>query len=546
MNDDVPQLLIDIANDQICDASEAAARAWGMSPGQLRKRHIGDLFHPMSQVMLAAWGRSGDGTSLSYPVNIIGTDGSAEGSRPSRWMAELTRAAGSSRIDCRLHPYPADDQGSEVRRLNWALDAYRRSSTALIRAKSTSEMAERACAAIVEYNGYALAVIALADPPPSREMRAVAIKGDAQAYFTGITLSWDPEQVSGQGPTGYAMRSGRPYVMYDSHLDPVFTPWRERAERFGIRSSVTVPFRAGDGQVGAVIVYARTPGSFTDREMEVFQQLGNEFAFALSVLADQARLDAARRAQLVAEAAARQRQAELARVSRVLMLGEFTSSIAHELTQPLAAIVTNSETALRWLAATPPNPEGVRQALQRTIRDAGRAQDVIQRTRALIAKEEPKLAPCDLNLLIEEVVFMLSEDLFRSGIHVEIDLDPRRPRAQANSVQIQQVLINLIINARDAMRSVTDRERRLSVTTTCGDDGWATVKVVDNGEGIDPAVRDRLFDHLFSTKQDGLGLGLPISRSIIESHGGRIGAEPGIENGLVLSFTLPRCKDAGA
>jgi signal transduction histidine kinase len=545
MSDDVPQLLIDIANDQICDANEAAARMWGVPAGQLRGRPIGDLFHPMSQVVLAAWDRSADGTSLSYPVSIVATASTTGEDNPSRWMADLTRKAGNTLIDCRLRPYPADDQGSEIRRLNWALDAYRRSATALIRAKSTVEMAERACAAIVEYNGYVLAVIALADPPPSREMRAVAIKGDARAYFTGITLSWNPEQVSGQGPTGYAMRSGRPYVMYDSHLDPVFAPWRERADRFGIRSSVTVPFKARDGQMGAVIVYARTPHSFTAREMEVFQQLGDEFAFAMSVLADQARLDAARRAQLAAEAAARERQAELARVSRVLMLGEFTSSIAHELTQPLAAIVTNSETALRWLAATPPNPDGARQALQRTIRDAGRAQDVIHRTRALIAKEEPELASCDLNLLIEEAVFMLSEDLFRSGLHVEIDLDARAPRVQANSVQIQQVLINLIINARDAMRSVTDREKRLRVISACDGDG-VTVKVIDNGKGLEPAAQDRLFDHLFSTKREGLGLGLPISRSIIEAHGGHIDAQPGGENGLVLTFTLPRCKEACA
>ncbi|HEY1125233.1 MAG TPA: GAF domain-containing sensor histidine kinase [Sphingobium sp.] len=546
MSEDVPQLLIDVANDCVRDANEAAARIWGISAAELGLRSLGDLFDPKSKATLQTWAASAQASPLAYPVGIVHSVSTANGGRPSRWMIEVNRVAGQNMLDCRLHADTAEDLGSEIRRLNWALDAYRRSAKALMRAQSMSEMAERVCAAIVEHDDYALAVITLADPAPSRQIHAVAVAGDAQDYFTGITLSWDPDELSGQGPTGHAMRSGSPYIMFDSHIDPVFAPWRARAESFGIRSSATVPFKVSAGQMGAVLVYASTPYAFTEREVEVFQELGDEFAFAMSVLADQARLETARRAQLAAEAAARERQADLARVSRVLVLGEFASSIAHELAQPLAAIATNSETALRWLSASPANPEGAKHALQRIVRDADRAHDVIKRTRALIAKEEPEFAPCPINLLIEEVIFMLSDELIRAGIHVEIDLDPSRPFVQANSVQVQQVLINLIINARDAMRSLTDRPGRLRLTSARSDGQWVTVQVIDNGEGIAPEAQSQLFEHLFSTKKEGLGLGLPISRSIVEMHGGRIDIGPGEENGTVVSFTLPLRREAAA
>lgn len=543
MSDDVPRLLIDVVNDQVHEANAAAAAIWGVSPDELRGRSLGDLFDPPSRAALQAWAFQVQPPSLTYPVGIVHAASAPEGRTRSRWMIEVNRVEGCSTFECRLRALPTEGLESEIRRLNWALDAFRRSARVLIRARTTSEMAERVCSAIVEHDGYSLAVIMLAEPAPSREMRVVAVAGEAKAYIAGLTMSWDPDQLSGQGPTGHALRSGTPYVMFDSHVDPVFAPWRERADNFGIRSSVAVPFKAGDDQMGTVLVYASIPHAFSDREVEVFQELGEEFAFAMSVLADKARLELARRAQLAAEAAAREKQVELARMSRVLMIGEFASSIAHELAQPLAAIMTNSETALRWLAASPSNPEGAQQAMQRIVRDADRAHEVIKRTRALIAREEPAFAPCFINLLIEEVLFMLSDDLIRSGIHVEVDLDPAHPRVEANSIQIQQVLINLIINARDAMRSLTDGAKRLRLTSGCPDGQWVAVHVIDNGECLAPDARDRIFEHLFSTKKEGLGLGLPISHSIVEMHGGRIEIEPGQSNGTVVSFTLPLCRD---
>ena len=251
-------------------------------------------------------------------------------------------------------------------------------------------------------------------------------------------------------------------------------------------------------------------------------------------------LGAALQRMVVRLRTARDIQAELTRVSRVAALGEFAASIAHEVNQPLAAIVTNSDASLRWLDHTPPNLDQARQAIKRTIRDATRASDVIRRTRALTVKEEPKVDDLDLNDAIREVLAFTQTELKRSKVVVQADLAEQTPLVRGDRIQFQQVMINLIMNGVDSMRSISGQARVLKIRTGTVPSGEVSCEVEDCGMGLDPEVAEKLFDHFFTTKSGGTGLGLAISRSIIESHGGRIWASSASPRGAVFSFTVPR------
>jgi len=240
------------------------------------------------------------------------------------------------------------------------------------------------------------------------------------------------------------------------------------------------------------------------------------------------------------EAALQEAQAELARVSRIATMGELTASIAHEINQPLTAVVTDGSAALHWLAIEPPNLEEAKEALSRTVREANRAGDVIRRTRALMSKVLPKLESLDVNAVIREVLVLTSGELARGGVAVRADLGSDVPAVQGDRIQLQQVVLNLIMNAIDAMTQVTERRRELLIRTA-RNSGDVLIQVQDSGKGLD-AGRERIFEPFFSTKPEGIGLGLSISRSIIEAHGGRLWAGPGSPHGAVFQFSLPQAE----
>lgn len=250
--------------------------------------------------------------------------------------------------------------------------------------------------------------------------------------------------------------------------------------------------------------------------------------------------EAGRRA---AEDALRDMQAELARIGRVSMLGEFAATIAHEVNQPLAAIVMNADASLRWLAADPPNLERAREALNRITRDSQRAHDVIKRTRAMVRRGEPDYAEVDLNEAIEEMLLVTRREQQRARVTIEKDLRAGLPAVRGNRTELQQVVLNLVLNGIEAMRGIVGRERVLRVQTTLDESGKVLASVQDSGVGLDAATADRLFEHFFTTKIDGTGLGLAISRSIIEAHGGRLWASPGARHGALFQFTLPVVAD---
>ena len=246
-----------------------------------------------------------------------------------------------------------------------------------------------------------------------------------------------------------------------------------------------------------------------------------------------------------AEEALHQAQAELAHITRVVTLGELTASIAHEVNQPLAGVTTNGNASLRWLARDPPDLAEVRACLQRIVRDGHRASEVIARMRAFVRKAAPQTVRLAINDVIAEVLALAQGELRRHGVALHTDLAADLPLVLADRVQLQQVLLNLLLNGMEAMRGVTDRPRALIVRSQKEEANAIRVAVRDAGTGIAPQDLERVFTAFFTTKPAGLGMGLAISRSIVEAHGGRLWATPNVGPGATLQFTLPT-GDAGA
>ena len=244
-----------------------------------------------------------------------------------------------------------------------------------------------------------------------------------------------------------------------------------------------------------------------------------------------------------AEEALRSVQAELAHANRVTTMGQLTASIAHEINQPICAMVTNAEAALRWLGRRPPDLEEVRQTLGRIISDGGRAGDVIGRIRALIKKAPPRKEGLEINEAILEVIALTRGEVVQSGVSVRTQLAEGLPLIQADRVQLQQVILNLIINAVEAMSGLGEGSRELVISTGRDASNGVLVSLRDSGPGLDPASLERLFDAFYTTKSGGLGMGLSICRSIIEAHWGRIWAGANEPRGAVFQFTLPVERD---
>ena len=248
----------------------------------------------------------------------------------------------------------------------------------------------------------------------------------------------------------------------------------------------------------------------------------------------------------VAEEALNRARAELARVARAASLSTLTASIAHEVNQPLSGIVTNASTCLRMLDADPPNLDGARETARRTIRDGNRASDVVARLRALFSKKEFTVEPLDLNDATREVIALSLNELQGKRVIVQSELADDLPPVRGDRLQLQQVILNLLRNAADAMASVDDRPRQVTIRTEPDEDDSVRLTVRDVGVGLEPQTVDKLFSAFYTTKPDGMGIGLSVSRSIIESHHGRLWAEQNDGPGTTFSFSIPRSLDAEA
>ena len=264
---------------------------------------------------------------------------------------------------------------------------------------------------------------------------------------------------------------------------------------------------------------------FTDRQISLFRDFAAQAAIAL---------ESTRR-----ERQYREVQSELAHANRVATIGQLTASIAHEIKQPIAAARTNAAAALRFLDKSPPDVAEVREALTCIVNDADRASDVVDRIGSLIKKAPPRKEVIDLNAAILEVTALTHSEAVKTGVTVGTQLAGELPRIQCDRVQLQQVMLNLIVNAIQSMSGVEDGNRELHISTVSIEPEGVCVAVRDTGHGLRPESLPRLFEPFYTTKPDGMGMGLSICRSIIEAHGGRLWATRCEPRGALFQFTIP-------
>jgi len=299
--------------------------------------------------------------------------------------------------------------------------------------------------------------------------------------------------------------------------------WQEATDRaIGEKSDYEVQFRIllRDGTVKHIHTFGHP---VLDASGDLVQFVGS----SMDISADKQ-----------AEEALRQTQADLARVNRVTTMGELTASLAHEVNQPIAAAVTNANTCLRWLTRERPDLEEAREAASRIVKDATRAASIISRVRLLFKKGTPQRELLDVNEAIREMIVLLRSEATRYNITLRMELAADLPRIMGDRVQLQQVLMNLIVNGIDAMKEV-DAARGLAVKSHRTEEEEVLVSVSDTGVGLPPQQADQLFNAFFTTKPNGTGMGLRISRSIVESHGGRLWAEDNSPRGASFHFALP-------
>jgi len=300
------------------------------------------------------------------------------------------------------------------------------------------------------------------------------------------------------------------------------------------RQSVNKQLASGE-TIAFETSYRRKDGTEFPVELRVrpFWHGGHQFSLALARDITERRRAEEERERL------RQAQAALERVTRVSTMGELTASLAHEVNQPIAAAITNSNTCLRWLQRDPPDLEEARQAASRSVKDATRAADIISRVRSLFKKGSPQGLPVDVNEVIREMIVLMRRQTERHSVAIRTDLAADLPKALADRVQLQQVLTNLMLNGIEAMKDVT-AERELTIHSGLGENNHLLISVSDTGVGLAPQQADQIFNPFFTTKPEGTGLGLAISRSIIEAHGGRLWADATSGRGAIFHFTLPR------
>jgi signal transduction histidine kinase len=296
--------------------------------------------------------------------------------------------------------------------------------------------------------------------------------------------------------------------------------------RLGITSQVEVPLRAGGALLGALRFSSLgIERVWPDELVQRLQLLGEVFANVLS----------RRQSELEAQ---RLRQ-DLSHVARVSTMGALTTSLAHELNQPLTAILSNAQAAQAVLESSPVNLEEIREILADIVQDDKRAGEVIRRLRGLLKKDGLEITAIEVNEIVSEVARLVTGDAVLRNVSVHLDLAEQLPRVQGDRVQLQQVILNLILNGLDAMRAPGTGERVLLLQTAREGPGAVRIAVRDSGPGIDEADVEHIFQAFYTTKTDGMGMGLAIARSIVEAHGGRLTARNNPEGGATFSFTLP-------
>jgi signal transduction histidine kinase len=293
----------------------------------------------------------------------------------------------------------------------------------------------------------------------------------------------------------------------------------------GLRTRLIVPMLKDEEIVGTITLGRKQVQPFTHKQISLFRDFAAQATIAL---------ESTRR-----ERQYREMQSELAHANRVATMGQLTASIAHEIKQPMAATRTNAAAALRFLDKSPPDVAEVREALAWIVNDADRARDVVDRIGSLIKKTPPRKEVVDLNAAILDVTALTHGEAVKIGVMVSTQLADDSPRIQGDRVQLQQVMLNLIVNAIQSMSGVEDGNRELHISTACIEPEGVRVAVRDTGHGLRPESLPRLFEPFYTTKPEGMGMGLSICRSIIKAHGGRLWATSCEPRGALFQFTIP-------
>jgi signal transduction histidine kinase len=352
-------------------------------------------------------------------------------------------------------------------------------------------------------------------------LRLVAVKGD---------FSWSPPELLEHSSSVGQFAAGRSpvhipdqaahelYQRGEPYLQTVVNVW-------GLRTGLFVPMVKDEKVIGVLIVGRTRVQPFTDKQIELVTDFAAEAAIALQIT---------RR-----EREYRQVQNELAHANRVATMGQLTASIAHELKQPLSAAMMGGDAGLNWLTRQPPDIEKVAESFEQMIRAVKRASDVIDRIRSLVKKHAPRMEKLDINGAILELVGLIRSEMVQNGVTARMELAESLPHIQGDRVQLQQVILNLMINSIQAMSDLAERERELHVTTELIASEGVRVGVRDSGPGFSAENLQRLFAPFYTTKPNGMGMGLSICRSIIEDHGGRLWASRIDPQGALFQFTIP-------
>jgi signal transduction histidine kinase len=357
--------------------------------------------------------------------------------------------------------------------------------------------------------------------PQTKNLEIVVQRGFTQEFLDHFSAVAEDSSACGR-----ALQRGERVIIEDVESDPAFEPHRQIAASAGFRAVQSTPLISRSGEpLGMLSTHFRDPHRPSEREL----RLTDLYAWQASEMIERKR----------AEAALHEARAALAHVTRVMTMGELIASIAHEVNQPLGAIVTNGQACLRLLARESPDLNMSREVIERMISDGMRASEVITRMRTLLKKNDAEKALLHVNEIIQDVIAFTSPELIKSEIRLRTALAVDLPLVLGDRVQLQQVILNLLLNAKEAMSGAGWKPRELFITSLASSSGEAVVAVRDSGPGLDPRDYDRIFDAFFTTKAEGLGLGLSISRRIIEAHGGRLWATSNEDQGAIIQFALP-------
>jgi len=487
--------------------------------GWTAEKAVGKVSHQLTQTVFPA------------PIDEI----RAELLLTGRWEGELvhTKADGiqvavasrwSLQTDERQRPVAILETNNDIterKRAQALLIGEKRILEMVAKGDSLELILEALCLFVEDQSSGVLSSILLLDPNGSC-LRHGAAPSLPKSYTEAIDGAAIGPCVGSCGTAAYLAEQ---VVVTDIASDPLWTDYKDLALAHGLRACWSTPIISSEGKVlGTFAMYRREPGSPSPQEHDLIEQITHLAGVALD--------------RKKTEEALRQAQANLAHVSRVTTMGELTASLAHEVNQPIAAAVTNANTCLRWLAGDNPNLEEARAAAMRIVKDGTRAAEIISRIRLLFKKGTPEWELVDVNEVIREMIVLLRVEATRYSISIRTELTADLPQVMGDRVQLQQVFMNLMLNGIEAMKDV-DGTRELAIKSQREGNDHIRMSVSDTGVGLPAQQKDQIFNAFFTTKVQGTGMGLSISRTIVESHGGRLWAAHNSPRGASFYLSLP-------